>query len=208
MHVGGERLIGTAEGNGPVNALDKALRLAITQKYPHLSDIELVNYKVRILDEAKGTGAVTRVLLDASDGEESWGSIGVSENIIEASWEALVDSIEYGMLRAGAGRPWTVDAEDTATHGDAAGRRLRPGRGRRRGAALPLRRRRRALLDRPAWEHGAARGRRARSPTAGAGAGRCRARWSPSVSTTARTPPSSPWTCRPSRSSSSSRGQR
>ena len=98
VHAGGERLIATAEGNGPVNALDKALRLAITRKHPHLADIDLVNYKVRILDEAKGTGAVTRVLLDASDGEESWGSIGVSENIIEASWEALVDSIAYGML--------------------------------------------------------------------------------------------------------------
>jgi 2-isopropylmalate synthase len=81
-----------------VNALDKALRQAILRKHPRLADIELVNYKVRILDEAKGTGAVTRVLLDASDGEESWGSIGVSENIIEASWQALVDSIEYGML--------------------------------------------------------------------------------------------------------------
>ncbi len=100
VHVGGERVISTAEGNGPVNALDSALRQAIATKYPHLSDIELVNYKVRILDEAKGTGAVTRVLLDASDGEESWGSIGVSENIIEASWEALVDSIEYGMVRS------------------------------------------------------------------------------------------------------------
>jgi 2-isopropylmalate synthase len=100
VHAGGERLIATAEGNGPVNALDKALRLAITRKHPHLADIDLVNYKVRILDEAKGTGAVTRVLLDASDGEASWGSIGVSENIIEASWEALVDSIEYGMLHA------------------------------------------------------------------------------------------------------------
>jgi 2-isopropylmalate synthase len=99
VHTGGERVIATAEGNGPVNALDKALRLAVTSKHPHLSEIELVNYKVRILDEAKGTGAVTRVLLDASDGEGSWGSIGVSENIIEASWEALVDSIEYGMLR-------------------------------------------------------------------------------------------------------------
>jgi 2-isopropylmalate synthase len=98
VHAGGERLIATAEGNGPVNALDKALRLAITRKYPHLCEIDLVNYKVRILDETKGTGAVTRVLLDASDGEESWGSIGVSENIIEASWEALVDSIEFGML--------------------------------------------------------------------------------------------------------------
>jgi 2-isopropylmalate synthase len=100
VHVGGERVISTAEGNGPVNALDSALRQAIATKYPHLRDIELVNYKVRILDEAKGTGAVTRVLLDASDGEESWGSIGVSENIIEASWEALVDSIEYGMVRS------------------------------------------------------------------------------------------------------------
>ncbi len=101
IRVGGERLISTAEGNGPVNALDSALRQAIVRTHPHLADIELVNYKVRILDEDKGTGAVTRVLLDASDGEQSWGSIGVSENIIEASWEALVDSIEYGMLVAG-----------------------------------------------------------------------------------------------------------
>jgi len=100
VYVGGERIISTAEGNGPVNALDTALRQAIAQKHPHLSDIELVNYKVRILDEDKGTGAVTRVLLDASDGDDTWGSIGVSENIIEASWEALVDSIEYGMVRS------------------------------------------------------------------------------------------------------------
>ena len=101
VHVGGERIISTAEGNGPVNALDSALRQAIVGKHPHLADIELVNYKVRILDETKGTGAVTRVLLDASDGDESWGSIGVSENIIEASWDALVDSIEFGMWRGG-----------------------------------------------------------------------------------------------------------
>ena len=98
VHVDGERVIATGEGNGPVNALDTALRLAIVRKYPHLADIDLVNYKVRILDENKGTGAVTRVLLDASDGDTTWGSIGVSENIIEASWQALVDSIEYGML--------------------------------------------------------------------------------------------------------------
>jgi 2-isopropylmalate synthase len=98
--VGGERVISTAEGNGPVNALDAALRQAIVSKYPHLADIELVNYKVRILDENKGTGAVTRVLLDASDGDDTWGSIGVSENVVEASWEALVDSIEYGMVRS------------------------------------------------------------------------------------------------------------
>jgi 2-isopropylmalate synthase len=93
----GERLIRTAEGNGPVNALDRALRDAIADMYPRLRDIDLVNYKVRIIDEHKGTGAVTRVLIDASDGDETWGTIGVSENIIEASWEALVDSLEYAL---------------------------------------------------------------------------------------------------------------
>jgi 2-isopropylmalate synthase len=93
--VNGKRYLRTAEGNGPVNALDRALRDAITELHPHLADIELTNYKVRILDEHHGTGAVTRVLLDSSDGREEWGSIGVSENIIEASWEALVDSLEY-----------------------------------------------------------------------------------------------------------------
>jgi 2-isopropylmalate synthase len=98
--VGGERYVRTAEGNGPVNALDRALREALVEIHPHLRDIDLVNFKVRILDESKGTGAVTRVLLDASDGERVWGSIGVSENVIEASWEALVDSLEHGMQPA------------------------------------------------------------------------------------------------------------
>jgi len=93
--VEGRRYVRTAEGNGPVNALDKALRSAITDLHPHLAEIELVNYKVRILDEDLGTGAVTRVLLDSSDGHDDWGTIGVSENIIEASWEALVESLEY-----------------------------------------------------------------------------------------------------------------
>ncbi|HEX2392891.1 MAG TPA: citramalate synthase [Solirubrobacterales bacterium] len=95
IHLDGERYVRVAEGNGPVNALDRALRGAIADRYPHLADIELTNYKVRILDEAHGTGAVTRVLLDSADGEREWGTIGVSENIIEASWEALVDSLEY-----------------------------------------------------------------------------------------------------------------
>jgi 2-isopropylmalate synthase len=93
--VEGRRYVRTAEGNGPVNALDCALRDAIGELHPHLADIELVDYKVRILDSHHGTDAVTRVLLDSADGQESWGSIGVSENIIEASWEALVDSLEY-----------------------------------------------------------------------------------------------------------------
>jgi 2-isopropylmalate synthase len=95
VEVDGERYVRVAEGNGPVNALDQALRAAIVDRYPHLAEIELTNYKVRILDEAHGTGAVTRVLLDSADGNREWGTIGVSENIIEASWEALVDSLEY-----------------------------------------------------------------------------------------------------------------
>jgi 2-isopropylmalate synthase len=95
VEVDGERYLRVAEGNGPVNALDRALRGAIVDRYPHLAEIELTNYKVRILDEAHGTGAVTRVLLDSTDGDREWGTIGVSENIIEASWEALVDSLEY-----------------------------------------------------------------------------------------------------------------
>jgi 2-isopropylmalate synthase len=112
--VQGERYLRTAEGNGPVHALDRALRAAIGDVYPHLRDIDLVNFKVRILDENKGTGAVTRVLIDASDGTDTWGAIGVSENIIEASWDALVDSLEAGMLpsrsghsRHAAGQPAT-----------------------------------------------------------------------------------------------------
>jgi 2-isopropylmalate synthase len=95
----GERFVATGEGNGPVNALDRALRLAIGGFYPQLDAIELTDFKVRVLDEKKGTGAVTRVLIASDDGVETWGTVGVSENIIEASWEALVDSIEYGLTR-------------------------------------------------------------------------------------------------------------
>ncbi len=93
--IKGNRYLRTAEGRGPVNALDRALRSAIIEQHPELAEIELTNFKVRILDEDKGTEAVTRVLLDSSDGHASWGSIGVSDNVIEASWEALVDSLEY-----------------------------------------------------------------------------------------------------------------
>jgi 2-isopropylmalate synthase len=103
--VDGERYVRTAEGNGPVHALDRALRDAIGEIHPHLRDIELVNFKVRILDEAKGTAAVTRVLIDASDGREVWGSIGVSENLIAASWDALVDSLERGMQPGSRAQP-------------------------------------------------------------------------------------------------------
>jgi 2-isopropylmalate synthase len=92
------RHVRTAEGNGPVNAIDMALRSALTEAYPQLAKIHLTDFKVRILDGATATGAVTRVLLDATNGERSWTTIGVSGNIIEASWRALEESLVYGLL--------------------------------------------------------------------------------------------------------------
>jgi 2-isopropylmalate synthase len=100
VHVDGERVIATSEGNGPVNALDGALRKAIGARYPALENVHLTDYKVRVLDTQKGTGAVTRVLLDSTDGERAWTTIGVSDNIIEASWQALADSLVFGLLKA------------------------------------------------------------------------------------------------------------
>ena len=97
LSVGGHRVISTAEGNGPVNALDQALRKAIGPHYPELKEIHLSNYKVRILDEHRATAATTRVLIDSTDGKRMWGAVGVSENIIEASWQALVDGLEFGV---------------------------------------------------------------------------------------------------------------
>jgi 2-isopropylmalate synthase len=95
------RHVHTAEGNGPVNAIDTALRAAVSQAYPNVDRIHLTDYKVRILDGATATGAVTRVLIDATDGERSWTTIGVSSNIIEASWRALEESLIYGLLHSG-----------------------------------------------------------------------------------------------------------
>jgi 2-isopropylmalate synthase len=98
VQAAGDRHIATAEGSGPVGALDNAFRKAIGQIYPELANIELTDYRVRVLDTTSGTGAVVRVLIDSSNGERDWTTIGVSENIIEASWEALTDSIVYGLL--------------------------------------------------------------------------------------------------------------
>jgi 2-isopropylmalate synthase len=98
LHANGQRYISTAEGNGPVNALDAALRKALMTSYPELERIHLRDYKVRILNENVGTAATTRVLIESTDGEKEWGTIGVSENIISASWEALVDGYVYGLL--------------------------------------------------------------------------------------------------------------
>ncbi|MCF8527830.1 MAG: citramalate synthase [Candidatus Nanopelagicales bacterium] len=99
IHLDGERIISTAEGNGPVNALDRALRRAIVQKYPELEGMRLVDYKVRILDEKAGTGAKTRVLIGTTDGQDSWSTVGVHENVIAASWRSLEDAVRYGLLR-------------------------------------------------------------------------------------------------------------
>ena len=98
VHVGAERIVATAEGNGPVNALDAALRAAIGPKFPVLASIHLTDYRVRVLSSGQGTGAVTRVLVDTTDGSVTWTTIGVSENIIEASWQALYDSVVVGLL--------------------------------------------------------------------------------------------------------------
>jgi 2-isopropylmalate synthase len=97
----GERIVATGEGNGPVHALDTALRQALERIYPQLAGIELVDFKVRILEGAHGTGAVTRVLVETSDGMDTWSTVGVHENVIEASWQALDDAVTYGLIRAG-----------------------------------------------------------------------------------------------------------
>ncbi|HZG06852.1 MAG TPA: citramalate synthase [Streptomyces sp.] len=97
----GERLVSTAEGNGPVNALDRALRLALERIYPQLARMELVDYKVRILAGTHGTESTTRVLVSTGDGTGEWSTVGVADNVIAASWQALVDAYTYGLVRAG-----------------------------------------------------------------------------------------------------------
>jgi 2-isopropylmalate synthase len=99
--AGDERLVAVGEGNGPVNALDAALRSVLTRRYPQLGRIHLTDYRVRVLEGAAATGAVVRVLIDSTDGDRAWSTVGVSENVIEASWQALVDSLVYGLLHAG-----------------------------------------------------------------------------------------------------------
>ncbi|HYA14733.1 MAG TPA: alpha-isopropylmalate synthase regulatory domain-containing protein, partial [Syntrophales bacterium] len=99
ISVGSEEELTAAEGNGPVNALDNALRKALTKFYPHIREMHLVDFKVRILEGCEGTAAKVRVLIDSSDGRDIWSTIGVSTNIIEASWQALVDSIQYKLSK-------------------------------------------------------------------------------------------------------------
>ena len=98
VRVGDEVMHTAAEGNGPVNALDQALRKALVPHYPHLADIQLVDYKVRILDGDAATAAITRVIIETRNGHTSWSTVGASSNIIESSWQALADSMEYALL--------------------------------------------------------------------------------------------------------------
>jgi 2-isopropylmalate synthase len=99
LRAKGERITAVGEGNGPVNALDTALRRALETIYPGLAGLELVDYKVRILEGRHGTGAVTRVLIETSDGTTEWDTVGVHENVIEASWKALEDAVTFGLIR-------------------------------------------------------------------------------------------------------------
>ena len=99
LRAGGARTVTTGEGNGPVNALDHALRQAISQLYPEIVKFELVDYKVRILDQGHGTDAITRVLIETSDGAGTWVTVGVGHNVIEASWMALLDGLTFGLRR-------------------------------------------------------------------------------------------------------------
>ncbi len=100
LSVGGSRRIAVGEGNGPVNALDAAVRGALNGSYPSLERVSLTDFRVRVLDTQKGTGAITRVLLESTNGRQTWSTIGVSENIIEASWQALIDSLVYALVLA------------------------------------------------------------------------------------------------------------
>ena len=99
LRADGIRYVVTGEGNGPVNALDHALRAAIERAYPEVARFQLIDYKVRILDQGHGTDAITRVLIETSDGESSWVTVGVGANVIEASWGALVDGVTFGLRR-------------------------------------------------------------------------------------------------------------
>jgi 2-isopropylmalate synthase len=102
MRVGQAEMHTAAEGNGPVNALDVAMRKALYEFYPELVKVELVDFKVRVVDQTAGTGTVVRVSIESTDGDASWSTVGASTNIIEASWLALADSMEYALLRARA----------------------------------------------------------------------------------------------------------
>jgi 2-isopropylmalate synthase len=114
VHVGGKRIIATAEGNGPVNALDSALRSAVAEQFPEFNEVELVDYKVRILAGSAGTDSITRVLVSSARGPREWTTVGVHANVVEASWQALVDALVYALRPQDSGGMAASDASATA----------------------------------------------------------------------------------------------
>jgi 2-isopropylmalate synthase len=110
VHVGGKRIIATAEGNGPVNALDSALRSAVAEQFPEFNQVELVDYKVRILAGSAGTDSITRVLVSSARGPQEWTTVGVHANVVEASWQALVDALVYALQPQHGGSPAAAEA--------------------------------------------------------------------------------------------------
>ena len=98
LWIEGQRIAAVGEGNGPINALDVAVRAALNGRYPALERIHLTDFKVRVLDGGAATGAVVRVLIDSTNGDDVWTTVGVDTNVIEAAWRALIDSFVYGLL--------------------------------------------------------------------------------------------------------------
>jgi len=121
VRVGDREAHTAADGTGPVHALDRALRKALGQLYPRLEKIRLVDYKVRVLDATRGTATKVRVLVTSTDGKDEWCTVGVHDNIIEASWEALVDSIIYGLLKNGELQPDSDERAEAGREGGAGG---------------------------------------------------------------------------------------
>ena len=124
VRVGEQRAHTVADGDGPVNALDAALRAALATFYPQLHDVRLTDYKVRIIDSTTGTAATTRVLIQSSDGATEWGTIGVNENIVEASLQALVDSLECALIQSRPPARAQVNADPDRAGRDRLARRL------------------------------------------------------------------------------------
>jgi 2-isopropylmalate synthase len=139
----GQRTRTSAIGNGPVNALDSALRRALTPYYPGLARMQLVDYKVRVLDNGAGTGARVRVLIESTDGARRWGTVGVSANVVEASWQALLDSVEFKLHKDEAKprkTPMRVgeDARTSVLAMDRDGSGMRRTRNQIHGSAIPV----------------------------------------------------------------------
>ena len=168
LWIDGERIAAVGEGNGPVNALDVAVRAALNGRYPALERIHLTDFKVRVLDGGAATGAVVRVLIDSTDGDDVWTTVGVDTNIIEASWRALIDSFVYGLLHTGRRlsddgcsgvRPPSADRQAPRLRVPAVGRRGVAGRSAGRAGRPPAARAPARLpRSRPGLRHQAGHG--------------------------------------------------